>query len=96
MRQGDPFSPFIFLVVMKALSSLIKKACDEGIFKGLKLPNGGPLISHLLFADDSLIIGEWVEENAKNLSRILRCLYLCSGLKINLSKSKIFGCGVDE
>ncbi|XP_076883363.1 putative mitochondrial protein AtMg01250 [Bidens hawaiensis] len=95
MRQGDPLSPFLFLVVMEALSSMIGKACSEGLFKGFQVPKGGPMISHLLFADDSLIIGEWDDDNARSLSPILRCFHLCSGLKINLNKSKLYGCGVD-
>ncbi|GJZ55143.1 hypothetical protein Tco_0610336 [Tanacetum coccineum] len=38
--------------------------------------------------------GEWFIVNAKNLSRILTCFHLASGLKVNFNKSKIFGIGV--
>ncbi|XP_022042044.1 uncharacterized protein LOC110944705 [Helianthus annuus] len=96
MRQGDPISPFLFVVVMEALSCLLDKAKEDGIFSGLQLPNGGPVLSHLFFADDALIIGDWLEDNALNVIRILRCFYMCSGLSINLGKSGLFGLGVDS
>ncbi|XP_035831953.1 uncharacterized protein LOC118480996 [Helianthus annuus] len=56
MRQGDPISPFLFVIVMEALSCLISTACHLGIFKGVDLPNDGPSLSHLFFADDAIIL----------------------------------------
>ncbi|XP_022026490.1 uncharacterized protein LOC110927176 [Helianthus annuus] len=72
MRQGDPVSPFLFVIVMEALSFLNSRACDLGIFKGVVLPNDGPSVSHLFFADDAIILGEWDKENIMNVVRILR------------------------
>ncbi|XP_022014901.2 uncharacterized protein LOC110914417 [Helianthus annuus] len=95
MRQGDPISPFLFVAVMEALSCLLDKAKELGIFSGVSLPNDGPVLSHLFFADDALIIGGWDKGNALNVVRILRCFYVCSGLRINLGKSSLFGIGVD-
>ncbi|KAK9060718.1 hypothetical protein SSX86_021424 [Deinandra increscens subsp. villosa] len=86
LRQGDPLSPFQFLVVMEGFSWLFERAGRVGVFSGLPIPNGGPMISNLLFADDALIMGKWSEENVKNLSRLLRAFYLVSGLKVNLKK----------
>ncbi|GJZ73510.1 cytochrome P450 [Tanacetum coccineum] len=48
-------------------------------------------ISHLHFADNALIIGEWSIHNVRNLSRILAYFHLASGLKVNFNKSKLFG-----
>ncbi|KAJ0788573.1 putative RNA-directed DNA polymerase [Helianthus annuus] len=96
LRQGDPISPFLFLVVMEILSCLISNACNLGCFKGINTPNGGPVMSHFLYADDALILGEWSVENIKTIARILRIFHICSGLKINFHKSNIFGLGVTE
>ncbi|XP_076897948.1 uncharacterized protein LOC143551383 [Bidens hawaiensis] len=96
MRQGDPSSPFLFLVVMEALSCMIRAVCDEGLFCGIKLPNNGPVLSHLFYADDAMILGEWSIDNIKCVIRVLRCFYLCSGLKINVAKSSLFGVGVED
>ncbi|GJZ89940.1 putative RNA-directed DNA polymerase [Tanacetum coccineum] len=52
-------------------------------------------ISHLQFVDDALILGKWSLENARTLCHILRCFTLASGLKVNFSKSKLFGVGVN-
>ncbi|KAJ0878597.1 putative RNA-directed DNA polymerase [Helianthus annuus] len=94
MRQGDPISPFLFVVAMEALSCLFNRACEENVFKGITLPDNNTNVSHLLFADDAMIMGIWDRENISNVIRILRCFHVCSGLKINLNKSSIFGIGV--
>ena len=80
---------------MEALASILTKATDLGVFEGIRLPNGGPTLSHLFYADDALIIGRWSKDNLKMTSRLLRIFYLCSGLKINLHKSHLFGMGVN-
>ncbi|KAJ0846474.1 putative RNA-directed DNA polymerase [Helianthus annuus] len=95
IRQGDPLSPFLFSLVMEALSGLFRKASDIGVFKGIQLPNSGPILTHLLYADDVMIMGEWEDTNFKSVMRILRVFCLCSGLKINIHKSSIFGSGVN-
>ncbi|KAJ0570205.1 putative RNA-directed DNA polymerase [Helianthus annuus] len=96
LRQGDPLSPFLFVIAMEALSGVLKKACSVGVFRGIKCASNGPLISHFLYADDVVFLGEWSGQNAMNLKRILRCFYLASGLRVNASKSNLYGIGVDE
>ncbi|MFS7991078.1 putative RNA-directed DNA polymerase [Helianthus anomalus] len=96
MRQGDPLSPFLFLLVMEALSACFSKADELGLVEGVRLPNSGPVLSHLLFADDALVIGEWSKANIFNVVRILRCFRICSGLHINLDKSSIIGIGIPD
>ncbi|XP_022001092.1 uncharacterized mitochondrial protein AtMg01250-like [Helianthus annuus] len=93
IRQGDPISPFLFLIVMEGLSSLIRMACDKGMFQGVRLNKDGHTISHLLYADDALVMGEWTQSNLNALKRILRIFHMCSGLRINLHKSNLFGIG---
>ncbi|KAA3460177.1 reverse transcriptase [Gossypium australe] len=58
LRQGDPISPFLFLICGEGLSSLMRKAVQEGHLKGVKASRRGPQISHLLFADDCILFGE--------------------------------------
>ncbi|KAJ0917796.1 putative RNA-directed DNA polymerase [Helianthus annuus] len=96
LRQGDPLSPFLFVIAMEALSGIMKKAVSEGIFKGLRCTSNGPILSHLMYADDVVFLGEWSRENALNLRRILRCFHLVSGLKVNLSKCSVYGVGVND
>ncbi|XP_021994139.1 uncharacterized protein LOC110890798 [Helianthus annuus] len=97
LRQGDPLSPFLFFIVMEALSWLLKKAKTIGAFKGISFADDDEEdLTHLFYADDALILGEWSRDNITSVARILRIFYLCSGLRINLHKSNIFGVGVDD
>ncbi|KAJ0628056.1 putative RNA-directed DNA polymerase [Helianthus annuus] len=91
LRQGDPLSPFLFIVAMEGLHILMERAKNASMFSGVKLPGNGPYVTHMLFADDSIFIGEWKEENIMNLKRILRIFHLASGLKVNPRKSQLFG-----
>nr|GFC31184.1 RNA-directed DNA polymerase, eukaryota [Tanacetum cinerariifolium] len=80
----------VYKVVTKILAT---RACNEGIFKGLRI-HDSLVLSHLFYADDAVFIGEWSDENLKNLVRILNCFQLASGFKINMTKSQIMGVGV--
>ncbi|KAJ0518638.1 putative RNA-directed DNA polymerase [Helianthus annuus] len=95
LRQGDPLSPFLFIMAMEALSCVVKRAKEIGVFDGLACTSNGPLLSHFMYADDVIFIGKWSIQNAKNLNRLLRCFYLASGLRVNLGKSSLYGVGVD-
>ncbi|GJW92737.1 putative RNA-directed DNA polymerase, eukaryota, reverse transcriptase zinc-binding domain protein [Tanacetum coccineum] len=93
LRQGDPLSPLLFILAVEALHVTFLEAKAKDIFKGVKVGNDNVEISHVQFADDALILGEWSHENAKNLCRLLRCFHLAFGLKVNFSKRKIFRVG---
>ncbi|PNX56323.1 ribonuclease H [Trifolium pratense] len=57
LRQGDPMSMFVFLIVAEGLSGLMNKAVGSGSFHGYKVNNN--LMFHTLqFADDTIIVGE--------------------------------------
>jgi hypothetical protein len=53
LRQGDPLSPYLFLLVADGLSCLLQKEIDSGALQDLHICRHGPGISHLLFSDDS-------------------------------------------
>ena len=54
IRQGDPLSPFLFLLCTEGLNGLISHASNRGDIKGYALCRNSPRL-HLLFADDSLL-----------------------------------------
>ncbi|KAL0413922.1 UNVERIFIED_CONTAM: putative mitochondrial protein [Sesamum radiatum] len=54
LRQGDPLSPYLFLLCAEAFSNMISRAETEGHIEGV-VDSRTPKISHLLFADDTLI-----------------------------------------
>ncbi|GKA94146.1 RNA-directed DNA polymerase, eukaryota, partial [Tanacetum coccineum] len=68
LRQGDPLSPFLFLLVMESLHISFVRAMEGGFFKGIHVgSHESVLISHLFYADDAVFIGEWKEENLRHL-----------------------------
>nr|GEX45148.1 RNA-directed DNA polymerase, eukaryota [Tanacetum cinerariifolium] len=97
LRQGDPLSLFHLILAMEGLHTLTCKALDSGIFTGAYIDNDNLCISHLIYADDVIFLGEWSSTNAQNLLCILRCFFLVFVLKINVHKSNILGiCVSDE
>ncbi|KAJ0434249.1 putative RNA-directed DNA polymerase [Helianthus annuus] len=96
LRQGDPISPFLFVLAMEALTGIMKRACSVGLFHGLSCTNSGPVLSHLIYADDVVFLGEWSRANILNLRRILWCFYLVSGLRVNMAKCSLIGIGVGD
>lgn len=83
LRQGDPISPFLFVLATEAFNQMMKIVIDKGFVKGLKVGSGEVNISHLQFADDTLIFCPAKRKFVTNLRRILDCFQLLSGLKIN-------------
>ncbi|XP_045809935.1 uncharacterized protein LOC123904295 [Trifolium pratense] len=95
LRQGDPLSPFLFLLVVKGLSRLMRKAVDIGRFTGFKVTND--LHFHTLqFADDTVIVGEGNWDNLWALKTVLQSFEIVSGLNINFFKSKLYGINLDD
>ncbi|KAJ9561151.1 hypothetical protein OSB04_006311 [Centaurea solstitialis] len=94
VRQGDPLAPFLFILAAEGLNVVFREAHRNALFKRVRLDNLEDEISLLQYADDAIIMGEWDSDNALNLVRLLRCFEICSGLKINLSKSRILGVSV--
>ncbi|GKC04760.1 RNA-directed DNA polymerase, eukaryota, partial [Tanacetum coccineum] len=94
LRQGDPLSPFLFLLIMESLHISFSKDMHQGFFKGIKIGfNDTVCLSHLFYADDAIFIGECNKKNLLNFVRILQCFFLASGLRINLYKCSIIEVG---
>jgi hypothetical protein len=96
LKQGDPLAPFLFLFVAGGFGGVMSKAKDLGLFKGFSITNGGPSISHLQYADDTICIGEASVTNLWSLKAILRGFERASGLRVNFWKSSLMGINVDN
>ena len=100
LRQGDPLSPYLFVLGMEVLDALIRRVVVGRFLSGCSIRGGRrPTlnISHLFFADDTVVFCEANKEHLTHLSWILFWFETASGLRINLSKSEIIPIGeVDE
>nr|GEU45246.1 putative RNA-directed DNA polymerase, eukaryota, reverse transcriptase zinc-binding domain protein [Tanacetum cinerariifolium] len=90
LRQGDPLSLFLFIIAMEGLHVVMKDPKNAGWFHGLRIGNDCLHLSHLLYANDVMFMGEWSHSNVRNLLIILHCFFMSSRLKINLHKSNIY------
>nr|AAM18736.1 putative reverse transcriptase [Oryza sativa Japonica Group] len=89
LRQGDPLSPYLFLLCAEGFSALLSKTEEEGRLHGIRICQGAPSVSHLLFADDSLILCRANGGEAQQLQTILQIYEECSGQVINKDKSAV-------
>ncbi|GFS31963.1 hypothetical protein Acr_00g0020140 [Actinidia rufa] len=96
VRQGDPLSPFLFLMVAEALNRLMDRAKELGLIKGASVGQSNFSISYLQFADDTILFCEVDVTEVTNIKRILRCFEVMSGMKVNFHKSGICGVGIEN
>lgn len=89
LRQGDPLSPYLFIICAEVFSGLLLRAQEENLIHGLQISKRAPSISHLFFADDSLIFCRDSYQDAQMVNKILDIYQSASGQLINLDKSEI-------
>lgn len=71
LRQGDPLSLYLFLICMEGFSSLLKLAKRDGDLMRVKVCQGSPLVTHLFFADNSIVFGEAMKKGGHDIKEIL-------------------------
>ncbi|XP_016173257.1 uncharacterized protein LOC107615734 [Arachis ipaensis] len=96
LRQGDPLSLFLFVLVVDVLHRMIGEAVRNGHISPLLVGRDSVALSHLQFADDTILFCPPEEETIKNYKRLLRCFELMSGLSINFDKSSLIPINCEE
>ncbi|XP_057419026.1 uncharacterized protein LOC130713258 [Lotus japonicus] len=89
LRQGDPLSPYLFVLCMERLAHKINDAITDGGWKPVRLSRNGPPISHLFFADDLLLFGEASMEQMETVMTCLGDFCSASGMKVSIAKTRM-------
>ncbi|KAK3218382.1 hypothetical protein Dsin_012352 [Dipteronia sinensis] len=89
LRHGDPLSPYLFLLCAKGLSSMISRSERCGDYAGFWCDRLGSKITHLFFADDSLLFTRATTKECVNIKRMLGFHLQASGQTINFRKSAV-------
>ena len=71
LRQGDPLSPYLFIICAEGLSSILQNYVSKGFIHGCKVACSALIISHLFFADDSFL---FFKANMQECVKVRECL----------------------
>ncbi|XP_074300009.1 uncharacterized protein LOC141631206 [Silene latifolia] len=89
LRQGDPLSPYIFVLCTEVLSLNILRMEKEGLIQGIKVSRNSIPTSHMLFADDSMFFIEGSSKSCESLDKVIKDYCHASGQVINDNKSSM-------
>ncbi|KAL9683575.1 hypothetical protein QQ045_015397 [Rhodiola kirilowii] len=96
LRQGDPLSPFLFLLTGEGLSRILNNAVQSGLISSVEWARNGASLTHLQFADDTVLFCKPDMQEVRMIKHILTSFAVCSCLIINFSKSRCLGIGLEE
>ena len=90
LHQGDPISLYLFLLRADHFFSLINNAARNNMLSGISICRGCPMVTHLFYADDSMLFCKASTQECRNLMAILDLYEAASRQKVNADKSSIF------
>ncbi|XP_062018153.1 uncharacterized protein LOC133734539 [Rosa rugosa] len=89
LRQGDPLSPYLFLIGVAGFSALLQKKQELGLLPGIEVCNDAPAVNHLLFADDSMLYAQASLEACYEIQDVIETYGRASGQLVNFNKSYV-------
>ena len=90
LHKSYPLSPYMFLLCAIGFQGLLHKAESNGSIRGVSIYQNGPHVSHIFFADDSVLFCRAKEAECQVILDILATYEKGSGQKINKNKTNIF------
>ena len=90
LRQGDPISPYLFLLCAEGLSAMLRRDEVGKNLRGISVCRRAPRVSHLLFADDCIVFCKASVEEGLKVTKILENYERESGQKLNKEKTSLF------
>ncbi|CAM8884344.1 unnamed protein product [Rhodiola kirilowii] len=89
LRQGDPISPYLFVICTDWLARRLEEQQEQGLIRGVRVSRTAPMISNLMFADDSILFVRAEVDDIMRLKSTLVKYEDLSGQQINLNKSEV-------
>lgn len=89
IRQGDPLSPYIFILCANVLSGLLHRESNNQSIHGIQVARHAPKITHLLFADDNLLFARANQNEANTIMQVLTMYQLASGQLVSYDKFEV-------
>ena len=90
IRQGDPLSPYLFVMCMERLYQTIEEEIMAQRWKPIRASRNGPLLSNLFFADDIILFAEANSDQARIVNDCLGRFCCASGQRVSCTKSRIY------
>ena len=87
LRQGDPLSPYLFIIFVKRLATMMTVIENRGDIHGCRISKGAPTISHLLFVNNRFFFFNAYTDECGKMKGILSDYERMSGQAANLQKS---------
>ncbi|GJV26975.1 RNA-directed DNA polymerase, eukaryota, partial [Tanacetum coccineum] len=95
LKQGDLLSHFLFYLIMESLHLCFYNVVHTGLYNGIHTVDSLSLL-HVFYADNVVFVGKWNLSNLSTIVNVLKWVFLASGLKISLYKSKLMGIGISH
>lgn len=92
IRQGDPLSPYLFILCMEILGAFITEKCEAKLWDPISASRGGATFSHLFFAEDLVLFAKADVKNYRAARDVLDTFCELSGQKVSAKKSHVFFC----
>ena len=90
IRQGDPLSPYLFIMCMEYLGNLIEEKCSKGLWFPFKASRGNIKISHLFFTDDLILFAKLTNEVCEAIPDVLRTFFWSPVRKLVVQSLEFF------
>ena len=90
IRQGDPLSPYLFIMCMDFLGQLIQEKCEAKRWQPVKASQSGPSFSHLFFVDDLVLFGKADGRDCAIIRDVLDEFCSMSGQLLSITKSIVY------
>lgn len=95
LRQGDPLSPYLFVLCIEVFSQLLRAKYTDGSI-GYHPKASDPAVSHLAFADDIMVFFDGSRSSLQNISEVFDAFSRWSGLTMNKEKTELYAGGLNQ